>query len=50
MSALVSEGISTGPGRNASLQDLVALLGDEYRRRVDVVVPMSRLRAEGGSS
>ena len=34
--------------RNASIEDLVALLRGQQTRKVDVVAPASSIRAEGG--
>jgi hypothetical protein len=34
--------------RNASIEDLVALLRGQQARKVDVVAPASAIRAEGG--
>jgi hypothetical protein len=39
---------STGPNRNAGLEDLVAILRDEHARKVDVVAPVSAIRAREG--
>jgi hypothetical protein len=35
--------------RNATLADLVAMLSDQHTRKLDMVVPASQLRAEGGN-
>ena len=34
--------------RNASIEDMVALLRGQQKRKVDVVAPASAIRAEGG--
>lgn len=41
--------MSTDTARNASLQDLVAILKDQETRRLDVVVPADKVRARDGN-
>lgn len=44
----MTETRTIGAGRNASLDELVALLHEEHPRKLDVVVPTNALTARGG--
>ena len=38
----------TAPARNANLNDLVALLQGQQTNKLDVVVPATKIRSQGG--